>query len=356
MSYNRCLIVLVFLVLLLVPLWAGGGQEIPAPEKMITDALGRTVSVPGDPQRIALAGRAVIMLNNVLYAFPGASEKMVGLSVTNQGLGDFMEILDPDRKDLYRWGNDAGAEQILEANPDVVLLKSFMKEGLGDPLEKLGIPVIYLDLETPEQYERDIAILGSLLNQEERARELINFYAREVAAVKAAAPADKPEILILYYSSKGGSVSFQVPPRGWIQTTMAETAGAVPVWTEEALSPGWNRVGLEQVAAWDPEQIYLVSYNLPAHEAVEKLKADPAWSQFRAVKTGRFYPFPGDYYSWGQPDTRWILGLWWLSQRMQSDLPAADFRSLVEEKAGRFFQFLYNLDSARTDDLIKRIR
>jgi iron complex transport system substrate-binding protein len=356
MLYNRNLLIPLLTVLLLAPLIAGGNTEIPAPEKIVIDALGRSVSVPGDPQRIALAGRAVIMLNNAIYAFPGASEKIVGLSQTDQGLGDFMEILAPDRKDIIRWGNDAGAEQILEANPDVVLLKSFMKEGLGDPLEKMGIPVIYLDLETPAQYERDIATVGALLNQEDRARELIDFYNREVAAVRANAPTVKPQILILYYSTKGGSVSFQVPPRGWIQTTMAETAGAIPVWVEEALSPGWNRVGLEQIAAWDPEQIYLVSYNLPAREAVEKLKADPAWAQFRAVKTGRFYAFPGDYYSWGQPDSRWILGLWWLSRRMESDLSQTVFQAEVEEKAARVFRYLYDLDDTRTETLIKRIR
>ena len=356
MLFNRNLLIPLLTVLLLVPLIAGGNPEIPAPEKTIIDALGRTVSVPGDPQRIALAGKAVIMLNNVIYAFPGASEKIVGLSQTDQGLGDFMEILDPKREDLIRWGNDAGAEQILEAKPDVVLLKSFMKEGLGDPLEKLGIPVIYLDLETPEQYERDIAIVGNLLNQEDRARKLIDFYNEEVTAVKAKAPAVKPQILILYYNTKGGGVSFQVPPRGWIQTTMAETAGAVPVWAEETLSPGWNRVGLEQIAAWDPEQIYLVSYTLPAREAVEALKTDPAWAPLRAVKTGRFYAFPGDYYSWGQPDTRWILGLWWLSRRMESDQSQAAFQAEVEEKAAQVFRYIYNLDDARTESLITRIR
>ena len=237
MFRNRIFYLPLLIIFLAGPLFAGGDQERANTTKTITDALGRTVEVPQDPRRIALAGRAVIMLNNVIYAFPGAAEHLVGLSTTDQGLGDFMEILDPDRSDLFRWGTDVGAEQVLEANPDVVLLKSFMKEGLGDPLEKLGIPVLYLDLETPEQYERDIAIVGNLLNQEERARELIEFYNREVEAVKTAAPAEKPEILILYYSTKGGSVSFQVPPRGWIQTTMAETAGADPVWVEEALSP-----------------------------------------------------------------------------------------------------------------------
>ncbi len=89
---------------------------------------------------------------------------------------------------------------------------------------------------------------------------------------------------------------------------------------------------------------------------MRKLKADPAWAQFRAVKNGRFYAFPADYYSWGQPDSRWILGLWWLSQRMQSNLAEGDFQAAVDEKAAQVFEFLYGLDPSRTAALIDRIR
>lgn len=336
------------------PLHAGGSQEKPVVSRIITDAKGREVTIPADPTRIALAGRAVIMLADALYSFPGAAEKVVGVSNTDQGMGDFLELIDPELGEKFHWRTDVGAEQVLEAAPEVVILKGFMQEKLGDPLEKLGIPVVYLDLETPEQYERDIAILGALLAQKERAEELISFYRSEWEEVKSRAPAAGPDTLVLYYSDRGGSVSFQVPPRGWIQTTMTEIAGGRPVWLDSAVSPGWNRVGLEQISAWDPDRIFLISYRSSAADLVEELKNDPAWQNLRAVTNGALSPFPGDYYSWGQPDSRWILGLWWLSEKI-GDTEAPD-RAALEEKARRVFSFLYHMEEPALTTLIEKIR
>jgi hypothetical protein len=50
-------------------------------------------------------------------------------------------------------------------------MKSSQAEKFGAPIEALNIPVVYLDFETPEQYPRDLAILGQIFGNDARAQE-----------------------------------------------------------------------------------------------------------------------------------------------------------------------------------------
>ena len=84
--------------------------------------------------------------------------------------------MDADYEEKARFTLNSSAEEIAASQPDLVLLKSFMKETLGDSLEQLNIPVAYLDLETPEQYKRDITMLGQIFDDPQRADEIWLYY------------------------------------------------------------------------------------------------------------------------------------------------------------------------------------
>jgi len=142
----------------------------------VTDALGRQVSFDRPPQRIALVGRAVIMLADAVYLFPGASSRIVALSKTNQGLGDFIAAIDPTYKDKMILEVETGVEPVVATKPDAVILKTMMADKLGKPLESLGLKVIYLDLETPDQFKRDLATLGQFFQDKARAEQIAAYY------------------------------------------------------------------------------------------------------------------------------------------------------------------------------------
>ncbi len=44
------------------------------------------------------------------------------------------------------------------------------------------------------------------------------------------------------------------------------------------------------------------------------------WKELSAVKNGQLKAFPVDFYSWDQPDSRWILGLKWLAKQVHPEL------------------------------------
>ncbi len=322
----------------------------PAAGLTLTDALGREVEFKALPERIVVAGRSSLTIVDTLYLFPETSERLAALVIGRQPVGDFVSLVDPawDQKAIL--APDAGPEQIAPLDPDVVLLRSFMAESLGRSLEELEIPVVYLDLETPDQYFRDVLTLGQLLENDERAGEIRAYYQARldhIVGTVQALPADEtPGVLLVQYSDQGGEVALEVPSASWLQTTEVELAGGRPIWSEAARAGGWTVVNFEQIAAWDPDKVFVIHYRADSAEVVDRLAADAQWQALRAVEAGEIYGFPADVFSWDQPDPRWILGVTWLAGKIHPDrFPDLDVRQKVVE----FFSQMYGMDEAAVE-------
>lgn len=333
---------------------ASDTQDSTGVTRTVTDGLDRDVSLPEDPRRIVIAGRAVLMMADVLWAFESAPERVIGVGRISQGRGNFPAAIDPGYEErITILERRVGPEQVASLNPDVVILKSMERENLGIPLERLGIPVIYVDLESPEQYQRDLAVLGAVVNEEGRAAELAGYFRRVSAEVVDTASripsSDHLSTLMLYYRASGGEVAFDVPPAGWMQTRIVEMAGGTPVWKEANPGGGWATVGFEQIAAWNPDVIVMIEYGGSALEIVSRLKEEPRWQALDAVRRDRFYAMPMDYYSWDQPDVRWLLGLQWLAGVLQ---PRAFTELDIDARTREFFRVLYGMEDPAYEELI----
>jgi iron complex transport system substrate-binding protein len=319
----------------------------------LVDAKGRTIEFEGPPQRIVVAGKSSLTIVNTLFLFPEARERVVGLVVGKQNPGDFLHFVDPAFEEKATLAQEAGPEQIAPLDPDLVILRSFMAETLGEPLEQLEIPVLYVDLETPEQYFRDVATLGQVLGNGARAEEIRAYYQERLDHVdrnlEGQTAGQSPGVLLLQYSDQGGEVALNVPSVSWIQTTEAELAGGEPVWKEAAQAGGWTVVNFEQIAAWDPDKVFVIHYNSDSAETADKLLEDPQWQALAAGQEGEIYGFASDIYSWDQPDPRWILGVMWLAGKIHP----ARFDDLdIQQEATQFFQQMYGLDRATVEGQI----
>jgi iron complex transport system substrate-binding protein len=319
----------------------------PAKGIAVVDALGRTVSFDKLPERLALTGKAIIMLADAAYLFPDTARKVAAIGRTAQGKLDFIPVIDTSYAAKMILDNNAGPEQVAAARPDAIILKSSLAQTQGKAIEALGIPVVYLDFETPDQYWRDLATMGKLLGNEARAQELIAAFKGRLKGVQDGVATikkeEKPRVLLLQYSEQGGAVSLSVPPLVFIQTMLVQLGGGVPAWKDAPLGQGWTKVSIEQIAAWDADRIFIIAYASDPTAACAKLRTDPQWAGLRAVKTGKLNAFPVDYYSWDQPDPRWILGLEWLAKRMNPDR----FQDLdIMKEIQSFYKDFFGLDEA----------
>lgn len=311
---------------------------------VVQDAAGRTVSFAEPPARIVIAGKATQLLVNAFYLFPEASERIVGIEKRSQTSHDFLSVVDPraDQKTILE--QDAAAEQIIPLQPDLVVMKTYMAEKIGQPLEQIGVPVLYLDLETPDQIYRDIRIIGAVLGNSPRAEELVLAFQQQaediVSALNDLPEGDRPSTLLIQVSTKGGETAFKVPPVAWIQTSLVEMAGGMPVWKEAAAAGGWQVITLEQIAAWNPEFIFVVEYSGGAPAFLQGIKENPQWQALQAAQGGRLLAFPVDFLSWDQSDPRWTLGLAFIAKSLHPDIFAEmNLRTRVVD----FYTQMYNL-------------
>jgi len=334
-------------LLLITILLTAGCSVIPGLSQPIeiTDSTGHTATLDGVPDRIAIAGKATIMVQDTIFMFEDAREKVIALENRNQSAFSFLPIIDPGLEEKEIFEKNVGPEQIAAVQPELVLMKSFMAEQLGEPLGQLNLPVLYLDLETPEAFYKDIHTLGQVFGKEKRAEEITEFYQSRVAKIEenlaVVAENEKPDVLILQYSDRDGEIAFKVPPVSWLQTRLVEISGGNPVWKDLETGGGWVVVNLEQIAAWDPDQIFIVSYDGNASGVKADLMENSIWSNFRAVQNDQMFAFAYDFYSWDQPDSRWILGLQWLATKIQPELST---NIDILEEINMFYSFLYGLD------------
>ncbi|NQS90811.1 MAG: ABC transporter substrate-binding protein, partial [Chloroflexi bacterium] len=150
----------------------------------ITDSTGHQVILDGVPERIAIAGKATIMIQDAIYLFEEADQRVIALENRNQSAFSFLPVIDPNLETKQFFEKNVGPEQIAAAQPDIVIMKNSMAETLGSPLEQLSLPVVYLDLETPDAFYQDINTLGQVFGNSDRADEVINYYQERVSQVE----------------------------------------------------------------------------------------------------------------------------------------------------------------------------
>ncbi len=304
------------------------------------------------PSRIVLGGKAVVMVADAAYLFPQARDRIVAVATADQGMGVFLGALDPGFAKKPQLDRAAGVETYAALRPDLVILKSSNKKAISGGLDSLGIGQLYMDLETPEDYLSELGVLGEVFGDRPRADALVSYYRDTMASVTkrvAAIPAaSRPRVLVLQAQSQAGGV-FEVPPASWMQTILVERAGGIAVWKDANPGSGWAKVGPEQILAWNPDVILVISYREDSKKVAAAIAADSRFSGLKAVRSGRLAGFPQDFYSWDQPDTRWILGLQWAAKRIHpglfADLP-------MRASTMKFFSFCYGIDEARFSSLI----
>ena len=317
----------------------------------VTDALGRDVAFEEYPKNIVIAGKLRPMIVDFLYLFESSADKIAAIEAGGQASENFITLVDENIESKYTLEKGASAEQIAPVEPDLVILKSSVKEDLGDQLETIGIPVVYINFETVDEIYRDILILGAVLGENERAEEIVARYEELYTEFKGYVDASKEgkSAVLMQITDSEQQYAYEVPSVSYLQTVMVEEAGGEVLWADAAQAGGWNEVNIEQVNVWDPDQIFVINYQGKADEIIASLSAEQPFSSLDAVQNNKISAFPFDYISWDQPDPRWILGYSWLVYKLNPDAVSQD-RML--ELIFDFYKFFYGLDKQKIDENI----
>ena len=293
----------------------------------VVDQAGREVTVKKDPRSIALSYRVVIrFLLNL-----GQGDKIVGIGKRDP----FTEELEPSLKDAADVGKGmADVEALAELDPDLFIHRASDLQTM-EAVSKIGIPVVGIEVETPEEMVTALDLLGKVCGAKEKAAELIDYYNEQIKDARTRTAKlkdeDRPTAIVM------GSSIGKVADGSMLQGEMLERAGAVNCAGDLEATELWPTAGTEQIFKWDPDYIFITNSESAVYSAEDILK-DPTWSELTAVRKKQVYDMPAKQDSWEFPGVVSVLGIDYMMHVMHPDLMD---EATLEKKVDAFYEKAY---------------
>jgi iron complex transport system substrate-binding protein len=284
----------------------------PANAKNIVDSTGKTVAVPDQVRRIICSGPGALRL----ITYFNAQDLVVAVDDMEAARKQFdarpYAIANPQYKDLPVFGEFRGnddPEKILGlATPPQVIFKTYPTMGY-DPVElsqKTDIPVVVLGYGNlavqRDVIYKSLRIIGRVLDREERADALVDFFDSQIAELNArtAAIKNRKTCFVGGIAHKGphGFLSTEpnYPPFEFVNAANIANASEVKV---QNLSH--STFSKEKLLDENPQVLFLDLSTLQMgddHGGLYELKTDPVFQALDAVAASRVYGvLPYNWYS-----------------------------------------------------------
>lgn len=250
--------------------------------RIVTDELGRTVSVPDHPHRLICLLPSLV---DDVYAL-GASKDVVAVS-------DYTKFpVEAREKPSVGPPLSPSLEIIVALHPDLVLGDGDMNRvEILSHLEQLGIPVFMVNPHGVAGIYHSLDSLGQALNRDDAARDLITRLHKREASVRARVEG-KSAVRVLMPVWYDPVVT--IGSHAYI-TELIELAGGQSVTSD--IPEEWPQLSLEAVLARSPEALLLVR---GSKMSIDAIKNRPGWREIPAVRNNRVY-YVGDEINYPSP-------------------------------------------------------
>ncbi len=308
---RRTAIVFLFCIFLLTVLSGCRFNEEKTETITITDQMGRKVKIPAKIERICALHH---FGGKIAYALK-QQHLMVDTGIYGReavALG----AIDSDfsAKPNFSQGHDYNIEGLLNLGPQVVFATPASSPADVAVFTNAGVPVVGVAGETFEQSFEAVRLMGNVLHCEENAKIYIDACTGLLDMVKTRLEKrEGPPVKVLFagpmsiYSAATGSM---------LQTKILELSGAVNVAKE--LQGFWADVSPEQVAAWNPDVVFLGS-SLETYGRAH-IYENPHFKTVAAIQNKRVYTFPSSVGWWDYPAPHCVLGVVWSAKTLYPDL------------------------------------
>ena len=313
-----------FAIILITALGFSAGQIEPQPGTdtvTVTDLAGREVTLSYPVERI------VLVRSRDIYGFSAVlgdetDDRIVawGPDIKSADKDAYQKYLERfPRLGQLPWLGDIfkdalSTEQILDLDPDVVIVETFMKDrGYEsiDRLEKAGLPLLFLDFSGKpfEAPQASILLIGEITGQKQRAGEIVDYVDEQLDLVFTRLESmEGPSPTVYLEAGNLGpqdySVTYGYNKRqtmsSWgamLQATRAENIASDAVVNMAVINPEYllksnpDRIIITG-AYWPASGAMRMGYYADPTEAGILLKAfceRPGWDTLDAVKNGEIY-------------------------------------------------------------------
>lgn len=317
-------------------------------ERVITDSLGREVTIPQNITRIIPTGQLAQI--TLLSLCP---DLMVGIACNwEEPAKEFLPsgVIDlPIVGQLYGGKKDFNLESILAADPQVIVDVGDAKQGMAEDLdaleEQIGVPVVHVDGNLSKLSE-SYKLLGDIVGRSDAAEERIKYVEAYDAKFDMLSSRINPINMLLITGPEG----LNVIPKGSYQGEAFEKfANNLAVVEEPSAKGTGNEVDMEQILKWNPDVIIY----LPETTGAEVFE-ESVWQEVKAVKNGQVYHVPYGPYNWlGFPaSVQRYLGMMWMVDVFYPEWSESDLYDEVKTYFNLFYG--YDLSKDRFKELISQ--
>ncbi len=278
----------------------GSGKEMIT----ITDGLGRTVTVPKNPDKVVCQGAGALRY----LCYLEVQDAVVGVEDIELRKDENRRpyaIANPWLQEMPLIGEFRGKtdpEKIVAIGPDVIFWTQLTSPGDADELSaRTGIPVVALNYGNLGVYREDmyssLRIMGEVMDREERAEEVVEFFDAAIVDLESRTvniPDEEKKSVYVGGIAYAGPHGFQsteptYPPFMFINAK--NVAGEMGTDHADASK--------EAIMEWDPDILFVdLSTYQTTPSALDELKEDPAYQSLTAVKKGEVYGvLPYNWYS-----------------------------------------------------------
>lgn len=317
-----------------------------ADTQTITDSRGQKIEIAKPVAKVAIFP---LPIPEALIALDGGTERLLAINPRAQSalmkgvIGQLFPEIAQIRTDLVAPNFIPNVEEILKADPDVVLQWQAKGDERVAPMENAGIKVATVSTESRETRRGYIAMLGQILGRQDRAKAFLDWEDKTVADIAAVLKAaGRPKPRIAFIDSMNGN-EFVVFGR---EEAYFAASGLINAATEAGFTEGSVKVGAESLLDWKPDIVFVNYYNDSIKP--EDILAHPVLAGLDAVKKGRVYKTPAI-----DPATAagGEIAYLWFAEIGYPDLFTADMRGLVKDG----FKLLYGkeLSAGQIDQLMQ---
>jgi iron complex transport system substrate-binding protein len=277
-------------------------DQPPGDQKVINDMLGRQVKVPSQPQGVIGIGPGALRL----LVYMQATSSVVGVEEIEKRTGRPYIFAHPALQDKPTIGPAfTGDPELIAARKPDIIFKTYTTGAEADELQrKTGIPVVALRYINPDStwqvLDSALTLMGQVLNNKERAQELIGYYQGMIDSLNRLTadltPHKRPDVYLGGLSHRGthgiNSTSPWYEPFAFVHARNV----AAELRKQYAKNEG-IMVDVEQLMVWNPDIVFI---DLAGNDLVRKDLMDnpPFFRKIKAFRNNQVYGVhPYNWYS-----------------------------------------------------------
>lgn len=270
----------------------------------ITDAFGREVTIPENPEKIAVVGsgsmRYFVYLDVDLDDVCAVDFQDSALNVQATNHRPY-SLANPEIKEIPEVGAAKGVvdnEKLLMSGADILFMggaSSSNAEVANEIQEKTGVPVVMFYtgnyVTDSEKIQDTLLMLGEILGKEQRAKDLIAYFdAVEADLKKRVNGLSADETVYVGGVAYNGVHGLDGTDPTYYPFEVLNIKNAASE-ISSVSQTGYAQISKEKLLEWDPDIIIVDLATLTAAEggALVELKNDPSYKELTAVKNSMVY-------------------------------------------------------------------